>query len=174
MATQSAIHWPEKYTPGFTDNFVSNEIIVKGLSVNDIWPYLANTAHWTKYYKNASDITFPRGGGPELAADLDFSFSTFGFPPLAAKVVEFVAPAKGQAARLSWTAKQDRSPEEKLDVLHAWLLEDLDGGRVRILTQESQIGKPAADLAKANPNPMLNGHQDWLNGLREIALKNKL
>ena len=74
---------------------------------------------------------------------------------------------------MSWTAKQDGSPEEKLDVLHAWLLEDLDGGRVRILTQESQIGKPAVDLAKANPNPMLNGHQDWLNGLRDIALKNK-
>ncbi|KAI8642116.1 hypothetical protein BD408DRAFT_402906 [Parasitella parasitica] len=164
MANQSAIHWPEKYTPGLTDNFVSNEIIVKGLSVNDVWPFLANTTHWTKYYKDASDITFPQGGGPELAADLDFSFSTFGFPPLS---------AKGQAARLSWTAKQDGSPDEKLDVLHAWLLEDLDGGRVRILTQESQIGKPAADLAKANPNPMLNGHQDWLNGLREIALKNK-
>ncbi|KAG2205585.1 hypothetical protein INT46_005505 [Mucor plumbeus] len=173
MTTQSAINWPKKYTPGLTDNYVSNEIIVKDLSVNDVWKYLVDTKYWTKYYKNASDITFPNGGGDELAADIDFSFSTFGFPPLDAKVIEFVAPAKGQAARLSWTAKQDGSPQEKLDVLHAWLLEDLDGGRVRILTQESQIGKPAADLAKANPNPMLNGHQDWLNGLRDIALKNK-
>lgn len=173
MATQSAINWPKEYTPGLTDNYVSNEIIVKDLSVNDVWKYLVDTTHWTKYYKNASDITFPNGNGPELAADIDFSFSTFGFPPLGAKVIEFVAPAKGQAARLSWTAKQDGSPEEKLDVLHAWLLENLDGGRVRILTQESQIGKPAADLAKANPNPMLNGHQDWLHGLRDIALKNK-
>ncbi|KAL7330221.1 hypothetical protein PS15p_205190 [Mucor circinelloides] len=100
-------------------------------------------------------------------------FSTFGFPPLAAKVVEFAAPAQGQIARLSWTAKQDGSPEDKLDVLHAWLLEDLDGGRVLILTQESQIGRPAADLAKTSPNPMLNGHQDWLNGLRDYALKHK-
>jgi hypothetical protein len=36
MATQSAINWPEKYTPGSTDNYVSNEIIVKDLSVNDV------------------------------------------------------------------------------------------------------------------------------------------
>lgn len=174
MSTQSAIHWPEKYTPGYTDNYVSNEIIVKDLSVNDVWPYLTSTAYWTKYYKNASDITFPQCGGPELTADVNFSFSTFGFPLLAAKVVEFVAPAQeGQVARLSQTAKQDRSPEDKLDVLHAWLLEDLDGGRVRISTQESQIGKPAVDLAKASPSPMLDGHQDWLNGLRDYALKHK-
>lgn len=58
-------------------------------------------------------------------------------------------------------------------MLHAWLLEDLDGGRVRISTQESQIGKPAVDLAKASPSPMLDGHQDWLNGLRDYALKHK-
>ncbi|WP_064118109.1 hypothetical protein [Pseudomonas fluorescens] len=26
-------------------------------------------------------------------------------------------------------------------------------------------GKPAEDLAKAKPNPMINGHQEWLDGL---------
>jgi len=36
---------------------------------------------------------------------------------------------------------------------------------VRILTQETQEGKPAEDLAKAKPNPMINGHLDWLDGL---------
>ena len=44
---------------------------------------------------------------------------------------------------------------------HAWLVEDLAGGRVRILTQESQIGRPAAELAGKKPNKMLLGHQDW-------------
>jgi hypothetical protein len=37
--------------------------------------------------------------------------------------------------------------------LHAWLVEDLPGGRVRILTQETQIGQPAAVLANERPNP---------------------
>lgn len=51
----------------------------------------------------------------------------------------------------------------------AWLIENLEGGRVRILTQETQIGKPAQELAQAQPNPMINGHQNWLNGLVDAA-----
>jgi len=51
----------------------------------------------------------------------------------------------------------------------AWLIENLEGGRVRILTQETQIGKPAQELAQAQPNPLINGHQNWLNGLVDAA-----
>jgi hypothetical protein len=54
------------------------------------------------------------------------------------------------------------SPETRLDVHHAWLLEDLPSGRVRILTQEARIGKPAQELARTKPNPMLNAHQEWV------------
>jgi hypothetical protein len=56
---------------------------------------------------------------------------------------------------------------------HAWLIEDLPGGRVRILTQETQIGNPAKELARTNPNPMLNRHQEWLDGLARTALARK-
>ncbi len=34
MVTMNAIQWPEKWIPGETDNFVSNEVIVKGLDFN--------------------------------------------------------------------------------------------------------------------------------------------
>ncbi len=34
MITMNAIQWPEKWIPGETDNFVSNEVIVKGLDFN--------------------------------------------------------------------------------------------------------------------------------------------
>ncbi|MFD5796110.1 hypothetical protein ACFWIO_21755 [Streptomyces diastatochromogenes] len=123
----------------------------------------------------------PRGGGwrrpgragppasPPAGAGLVFRFGTFGFPPLDAHVVEFQEPAEGVPGRLSWTAKQDGTPAERLDVPHAWLVEDLPGGRVRILTQETQIGEPAAQLARQIPNPMLNGHQAWLDGLVRAA-----
>jgi hypothetical protein len=47
--------------------------------------------------------------------------------------------------------------------------EDLPGGRVRILTQETQIGRPAAGPARQTQNPMLNGHQAWLDGLVRAA-----
>ncbi|MGW0943017.1 hypothetical protein ACWD4O_10750 [Streptomyces sp. NPDC002623] len=98
MTAQNAIDWPEKYLPGTGDNFVSNEMIVKGLTA------------------------------------AQFSFGTFGFPPLAAHVVEFEAPGDGVPGRLSGTAKQDGTPQER-------------------------------------PNPMLNGHQAWLDGLIGAASK---
>ncbi|MFF1440100.1 hypothetical protein [Streptomyces sp. NPDC058295] len=54
---------------------------------------------------------------------------------------------------------------------HAWLVEDLPGGRVRILTQETQLGRPAAALAGERPDPMPNRHQAWLDGLVGAASK---
>jgi hypothetical protein len=50
--------------------------------------------------------------------------------------------------------------EGYVDVYHAWLVEDLEGGRVRILTQESQIGEPAREFGLSIPNKVcasLNG-----------------
>lgn len=61
--------------------------------------------------------------------------------------------------------------ESAVDVYHAWIVEDLEKNRVRILTQESQIGKPVKELAGKRPNVMLNGHQDWLDGLVGAARK---
>ncbi len=66
------------------------------------------------------------------------------------------------------TAKPHGSPRHgwvegdassRLDVIHARLFEDLPGNRVRILTQESQKGVPAQELARTVPNPMINGHR---------------
>ncbi len=162
------IYWPEAYLPGTTDNYCSNEVIVAGLTTTDVWPFLSNPFAWPTYYANSSDIEFDNEGGPEFKADSRFRFKTFGFP-IEAEITEFVPPIEGQPARLAWHGWAEGDEETRLDVIHAWLIEDLSGGRVRILTQESQIGKPAIELAKAKPNPMINGHQDWLEGLVEAA-----
>jgi hypothetical protein len=42
-------------------------------------------------------------------------------------------------------------------------------GAGRVLTQETHNGKPAQELARTKPNPMINGHQDWLDGLVAAA-----
>jgi len=73
--------------------------------------------------------------------------------------------------RLSWRAWRNDSDEEAIDMLHAWLIEDLPGGRVRVLTQESQFGEPARKIHRARPNPMVNAHQDGLEGLVGFAEK---
>lgn len=163
----SDIIWPEGYVPGFTDNYCSNEVIVAGLATKDIWPFLTIPARWPDYYKNSADIQIYDGKGPELENGVRFFFRTFGFP-VYAQVVEHVAPVKGQPARVAWHGWAGEGAS-RLDVHHAWLIEDLSGERVRILTQETQNGAPARELARAVPNPMINGHQEWLDGLVAAA-----
>lgn len=165
----SDILWPAGFVPGFTDNFCSNEVIVTGLSVADVWPFLNIPSRWPSYYANSADIRFYDGKGPELAPGVRFYFSTFGFP-VEAQVVEHVPPVAGQPARVAWHGwAGEVGSDDRLDVHHAWLIEELSGGRLRILTQETQCGAPARALAQAQPNPMINGHQDWLNGLVAAA-----
>ena len=77
-------------------------------------------------------------------------------------------PAPGQPARVAWHGWSGDGAE-RLDVHHAWLIEDLPAGRVRVLTQETQNGEPAKVLARTVPNPMINGHQEWLDGLIAAA-----
>ena len=164
-----SIHWPTAYLPGSTDNFVSNESILPGVSAAQIWPGLNNTSAWPGYYANASDIGFHGGTGPLLHLGARFRFTTFGFL-VEAEVTEYVPPADGQPARVAWHGWVEGGSAQRLDVHHAWLIEDLDGGRVRILTQETQNGQPARTLATTRPNPMLNAHQAWLDGLVQHTL----
>lgn len=166
--TQSAIIWPLHFLPGTTDNFVSNEVIAKDLTAAQIWALLNDISKWESYYKNCQSIT-PPTSGPNLQKGDVFKFSTFGFPPLTCPVKESVAPGPGSPGRLAWSAKDDG-----LEVYHAWLVEDLEGGRVRVLTQESQIGKVFAEWSEAKPNKMLLGHQDWLDGLVKSARGRKV
>ncbi|MBV8680282.1 MAG: SRPBCC domain-containing protein [Aquitalea sp.] len=168
----SDILWPAGFVPGFTDNFCSNEVIVSGLTVADVWPLLNTPQYWPDYYANSANPRFYDGKGPQLEAGVGFYFETFGFP-VEAQVVEHVAPVEGQAARMAWHGWAGSTAEDRLDVHHAWLIEALSGGRVRILTQETQQGQPARALALAKPNPMINGHQDWLDGMVAAARKAK-
>ncbi|KAL4891427.1 hypothetical protein BDV59DRAFT_182637 [Aspergillus ambiguus] len=167
----SSISWPRKYLPGTTDNFVSNETYVCGITAAQVWNYVVDVSQWESYYKNVAQITPPKSG-PRLSKGDEFSFSTFGFPPLKAQCGESIEPTASTAGRLGWRAWQEGDEATALDIYHAWIVEDMDWGAVRILTQESQIGKPAAQLAETKPNPMLNGHQDWIDGLVRITKSN--
>lgn len=161
------IIWPAGYVPGFTDNFCSNEVIVAGLTAAEVWPFLNEPERWPTYYSNAADIRFHDGKGPALEPGRRFFFSTFGFG-VESQVVEHVPPVEGQAARVAWHGWFGEGAD-RLDVHHAWLIEDLSAGRIRILTQETQNGAAARELARTRPNPMINGHQEWLDGLVAAA-----
>ncbi|MDO5532999.1 SRPBCC domain-containing protein [Sutterella sp.] len=164
-----SIRWPEEYLPGFTDNFCSNEIILRGFTATDVWALLVNPHVWPTYYANSASIVFD---GTELRAGDRFDFDTFGFP-VKAEVTECVPPAPGVPGRIAWHGWAGEGAE-RLDVIHAWLVEELPLGRVRVLTQESQKGEPAKTLAKTRPNPMVAGHQQWLEGIADTLAASNL
>lgn len=164
------IIWPAGYIPGFTDNFASNEVIVAGLSAAAVWPLLSHPAKWPTYYANSANPRFYDDGGPELAQGVRFYFETFGFP-VEAEITEYIPPSGAEPGRIAWHGwSGETSTPDRLDVHHAWLIENLSEGRVRILTQETQNGEPAKKLATTRPNPMINGHQEWLDGLVDRLL----
>lgn len=161
------IVWPVGFVPGFTDNFCSNEVIVTELSVAKVWPLLINPTLWSSYYNNASNPHFHDNKGPELGLDVCFSFETFGVV-IESHVVECHEPINGQPARIAWHGWAGEG-EGRIEVHHAWILEELSAGRLRILTQETQNGAMAKELAQTVPNPMINAHQAWLDGLVKAA-----
>lgn len=166
------IVWPKGFIPGKTDNYVSNEIILPGLRAEDVWPYLNDTSVWSSYYSNVSEIELFDSEGTELMSGMHFKFTTFGLP-IKAEILEYEPPIDGNPGRLAWHGWAGETPEDRIDAYHAWLIEDLPDYRVRILTQEAQNGGPAKTLAKTIPNPMLNAHQEWIDGLGKIALQKK-
>lgn len=163
------INWPHDYLLGFTDNFASNEVIVRGINAEETFANLIDTSIWPTYYSNVADVEFDNTEGTKLAPDTRFRFKTFGFP-IEAEITEFEAPHDGQPGRLAWHGWAEGDAEHRLDVVHAWLIEDLSEGRVRILTQESQKGKPAAELHEDPKDPMNIGHQEWVRGLAATVL----
>jgi hypothetical protein len=164
-----SIHWPEGYLPGLTDNFISAETIVAGLSAEDVFPYLANAFMWHKYYDGASNVKVKGSDeAPVLKEGLGFTFSIIGFD-VEAEVVEFVEPKGDKPGRVSWHGWVDGDADHRFDALHGFLFENLSEGRVRILTQESELGKPAAALAQQHPSPLLIGFQAWLDGMTDFA-----
>lgn len=162
MITMNAIQWPNKWIPGETDNFVSNEVIVKGLDFNKVVQHLRDASHWEKYYKNSGNVHVYHQDNTILKDKTRFRFETFGFL-IEVQVEEF--ELKDAILRLAWRGWNEAKGDEYLEAYHAWLVEKLDNHRVRILTQETQLGVPAKALAKSVPNAMLNGHQAWLDGL---------
>lgn len=95
------IFWPEGFIPGLTENFVSNEVIVAGLTTSDICPLLNIATQWPIYYANSANIRFYDDKGPELADGMSFYFETFGFP-VEAQCNELITPSNGQPGRIAW------------------------------------------------------------------------
>lgn len=164
-----AIHWPREFTPGFTDNFVSTETIVKDLRAEEVFPYLSHAYIWSQYYRGTKDVKAVDGSEKLILKEgTKFTFNILGWD-VQAEIVEFEEPKDDKPGRLSWHGFVPGDENSKFDALHGWLFENLPDGRVRILNQESELGKPAQDLAKQHSAGLLVGFREWLDGMVDFA-----
>jgi len=108
--------------------------------------------------------------GPRLSRGARFRMTTFGLE-VQAEVREYELPGPKVPGRVAWHGWVEGNDDQQLDFHHAWLIENLSGNRVRVLTQEAQLGKFARRLAVQKPNPLLNEHQNWIEGLEASACK---
>jgi hypothetical protein len=119
------VNFPKHYLPGTTDNFVSNEVYVTGLTASEVWPLLVVPERWASYYDGATDIVFPDNDGPELREGTRLWFAPFNLAPLHSVINELVSPRNGRPGRLSWTGQMKQDGTQLIDVLHGFLVEDL-------------------------------------------------
>ncbi|MGL2803144.1 SRPBCC domain-containing protein [Helicobacter pylori] len=117
MITMNAIQWPKKWIPGETDNFVSNEVIVKGLDFNKVVQHLRDASCWEKYYKNSGNVHMHNQDNTILKDKTRFRFETFGFL-IEAQVEEF--ELKDTILRLAWRGWNEAKGDEYLEAYHAW------------------------------------------------------
>lgn len=167
-ASQAAIVWPLKYQPGTTDNFISNEIIAKDVTAAQVWAVLSNlTTH--KDCSNGFVTSSRLSRVPQISKGDGLYFDIDGYP-YDCIVKECVAPE-----RLAWCTKDSWVEAVGEDFYQAWLIESLEVGRVRILSQQSIFKKYGND-AKRNyvRNRRLIGYQDWLEGIVAAAKLVKL
>lgn len=105
------IFWPEGYLPGFTENFVSNEVIVVGLTAAQIWPLLSQATKWPTYYRNSANVMFYDHAESNLRDGVRFYFETFGFP-VEAQCNEYVPPTSSTPGRIAWHGGQGKAIQD--------------------------------------------------------------
>jgi len=162
------INWPETFTPGLTDLFLSNEKIVHGLSVEKIWSLIGKPWVWPTFHPVIHSVSLA-DGDTEYFGEGSLLVFEIGEISVNAEIKVYDAPTANQPAQIAWIGQVNAGSENEISAYFAWLIEPLTGGRVRLLAQESLLGKPAQAIALMRPNPALNAHYEWLMNLIDAA-----
>ena len=155
MPIDDGIHWPEEFAN--TPVRVSNEIVIEA-PPEEIWKWLIRAERWPDWYPNSANVRFVDPPGPDLQDGTVFRWKTFD-ASIRSKVKELVPEE-----RISW----DGSGGLGIRVYHAWLLQRVEGG-CHVLTEERQLGWLCRLGHWVRPSHMHDGHQVWLEQLREKA-----
>lgn len=155
--TQPAIVWPNDFQPAKAVKFISNEVIAKNTNAQQVWTALVTFPNWNEE-SSVEETSLPRGLRKGDTFKSQF-FSRAGL--LNCTTREVVPPSGASNARLAWLGEID---DENVDlrVYHAWLIQDLGDGVVRILSQQSCVGNSVVDGSEGEDTTaeMLQCHQN--------------
>ena len=118
--------WPVGFEPKQSSVFAHNQIAIAAPRER-VWRWLIRAVRWPEWYSNSSSVTFLSGDPPDLAADTQFRWKTFG-AMVTSRVMVFEPPHE-----LGWDA------HGVLGAYHGWILEP-DGAGCRVITEETQNG----------------------------------
>ena len=150
------ITWPARHDPESAAVFAQNTIEITA-SAKTIWSLLIDCMSWPSWYKRCADVTILRGG-PVLETDTKFRFKTLGlyFEP----EIENFEPYR----ELSWSAKGPAGTSGA----HAWYIEERPGS-CHVITEEAQKGLLLAVVGGRTRRNLLESHEEWLRGLKDLA-----
>jgi len=148
-----AIHeWPAAFDPTTAPVYTRNEITT-ARSADQLWPILIDASRWSQWYAHADDVRL------EDAADGLRPGSVFRWTTLGVRVTTEVTGFEPQRF-LAWEGSGPGSRG-----YHRWILEPLDDGGCRIVTEEVQVGLIPRLLRRRLRRDLLAFHQNWLEEL---------
>lgn len=163
------IEWPKGFTPATADGIVSNEVVVKEIVPEELWPYLINISDWNRFASGVMDATFidPSIQDPHLFPKVEFTYRTAGMS-LAAHVLEAIPPKDDRAGRISWEGAIKGEAGKEFSFVQAWLIVMAPDHGSRILTEMVVKGSGATDEVLSQLHD-INGK--WIEGLVEYTRK---
>lgn len=158
------IQWPPAFEPAKADGTVSNEIDVKDLTPEDIWPYLLNISDWDRFTKDVMDADFmdPSVEDVHIFPKAEFTYKEAGLD-LVGRALEVIAPKADRPGRISWEGSVQGDKENKFEFCHAWLL--VMGPHGKGTHIESQMSLKGSLVNEALIGQFHNINGMWLQGL---------
>jgi uncharacterized protein YndB with AHSA1/START domain len=148
------IHWPDGFHPEQADLFAHNEIVVHA-SCEKVFSNIAYAQVWPLWYPNSQNVTLLNSPDGKLHGGTRFSWDTFGVH-IDSRVHEFVPNS-----RIGWFGDGPG-----MNAYHTFILLKTDGG-CHIVTEEVVKGPGAVEFRNKQPEAMHEGHDLWLNTLKQ-------
>lgn len=152
----TAIHWPNEYSPAQAKFFVHNEIEINAPAAV-VWDILVHATDWPKWYKGAKNVRLLNTHDTVLKEASVFSWETMGLK-FESTIKEFVPHE-----RLSWESKK-----KSIQGYHAWLIVPTKTG-CKLITDESQHGWLTFFEKLFQPKKLYKLHNVWLAEIKKKA-----